>query len=114
MYDYAVIANLVGFDTRLIEMAGRIANLHQDARVVGNWRAQGAIVIPGRRAVNTHRIGGTHGHLGILLKVGHATLLLSSALCDSIPRNIHALPWHHFHGNLRLFFYLLTTTLTAL
>jgi hypothetical protein len=72
-------------------MAGRIANLHQDARVVGNWRAQGAIVIPGRRTVDTHGIGSTHAYLGILLKVGHATLLLLllfSSLRDSSAMNI--------------------------
>ena len=69
-------------------MAGRIANLHQDARVVGNLRAHGAIVIAGSRAVDTHGIGGAHRHLGILLKVGHATLLSSAS--GRSARNIHA------------------------
>ena len=79
---------LIRLDTRLIEMAGRIAKLHQDARIVGNLRAHRAIVIAGGRTVDTHGIGGAHGHLGILLKVGHATLLPSAS--GRSARNIYA------------------------
>ena len=80
---------LIRLDTRLVEMSGRIANLHQDARIIGNLRAHGTIVIAGGGTVNTHGVGSAHLNLGILLKVGHATLL-SSAFGRGIPRNIDA------------------------
>jgi hypothetical protein len=80
---------LIRLDTGLIEMAGRIADLHQNTRIIGNLRAHGTIVIASSRTVDTHRICSPHRYLGILLKVGHATLLPSSP-GRSIPRNIHA------------------------
>ena len=102
MYDYAVVADLVGLNTRLIQVTSRIADLHQDARIVGNLGTHRAIVISGGRTVNTHGVGGTHAYLGILLKVGHATLLSSSSGRSSF-RNIYATR-HDFHRHLRLFF----------
>ncbi len=88
MYDNAVVTDLIRLDTRLIEMPGRIAKLHQDARIVGNLGTHRAIIITGRRTVDTHGVGGAHLNLGILLKVGHATLLSSASSRSA--RNIHA------------------------